>query len=179
VVIYNVKKWTFYTVEQFWHSWDTWWWLLGAETCFVGKEWYKQLQYWRNYIVYERLLPSSNLPSVDERFHAAGWFSLKVFKVVSSESLGAYHCEANSVIMCINCHIVGTKFSMNHSFWIPKTLITILTADSCVLNFTSLQKLTVSNNRHLHVTGSLPRNVHLTYKEFMLELFYTTSDAIL
>lgn len=84
------------------------------------------------------LPPSSNLPYVDERFHAVGWFSLTVFKVVSSEWLGAYHCEVSSVIMCINCHMMWKKFNMNHFFWNPNTFVTILPADSCVLNFTGL-----------------------------------------
>jgi hypothetical protein len=48
--------WAFYTMEQFWHNWNTWWSPFAAETGREGKEWWKVLHCWCNYIVCKRYI---------------------------------------------------------------------------------------------------------------------------
>jgi hypothetical protein len=64
--------------------------------------------------------PSSNVPYLDEGGHAAGWSSLMVYQIFSSESLCVHLWERMlQWCCCINCYILWKKININ-IFWIPK-----------------------------------------------------------
>jgi hypothetical protein len=64
------------------------------------------------------LLP--DLPCMDKHFHLDGLLGLTVSQVFCPKSLGAHHCEASYIILCINCYTMWKEINMNYSFWIPK-----------------------------------------------------------